>query len=195
MRQQQLQFNTVLKYVEMLSELNQEICTAILAREGARARVLRLSGRVNLPYDPYSLTGGAAESNMKMPSLRKLKSAPDFAEGGEPVLHVDDLARACIFIMEKQDLNPSANKETSLINIGSGNEITIRDLAIKIKDIIQYEGVLEFDNSKLDGTPRKLLDVSQLEKFGWQAKTSLEKGIKLTIKNFEKEFKNKSIRL
>ena len=67
-------------------------------------------------------------------------------------LHVDDLARACIFILEKQDLNPSANKETSLINIGSGNEITIRDLAIKIKDIIQYEGVLEFDNSKLDGT-------------------------------------------
>ena len=92
-------------------------------------------------------------------------------------LHVDDLARACIFIMEKQDLNPSANKETSLINIGSGNEITIRDLAIKIKDIIQYEGVLEFDNSKLDGTPRKLLDSTKINALGWSDKISLGNGL------------------
>jgi len=92
-------------------------------------------------------------------------------------LHVDDLARACIFIMEKLDLNPSANKDKSLINIGSGNEITIRDLALKIKDIIQYKGVLEFDNSKLDGTPRKLLDSTRLNVLGWSDKISLGHGL------------------
>ena len=60
---------------------------------------------------------------------------------------------------------------------------------------LNYKGNIEWETSKPDGTPRKLLDVSQIKKLGWQAKTSLEKGIKLTIDNFEKELKNKSIRI
>ena len=115
-------------------------------------------------------------------------------------LYVDDLAEASIFILENisSESNPN-NKYSlnldSLINVGTGLDISIKDLAEMIAKELNYKGNIKWETSKPDGTPRKLLDVSQLKKLGWKAKTSLKKGIKLTIKNFEKEFKNKSIRL
>jgi len=88
-------------------------------------------------------------------------------------LYVDDLADACIFLMNNYN-------ESEMINVGVGKDISIKDLAILMKDIIGFKGEIRFDTSKPDGTPRKLLDVSKINSLGWKAKTSLKDGIKLT---------------
>jgi GDP-L-fucose synthase len=85
-------------------------------------------------------------------------------------LHVDDLADACFFLMQEYD-------GTDWLNIGVGEDVSIKELAELIKDIVGYEGELQFDTSKPDGTPRKLLDVSKLHSRGWKAKTGLRAGI------------------
>jgi GDP-L-fucose synthase len=86
-------------------------------------------------------------------------------------LHVDDLADACFFLM----LNYN---EPGLVNIGVGEDIAIKDLALLIKTIVGYQGEIKHDLSKPDGTPRKLMDVSKLSSLGWKAKISLEEGIR-----------------
>lgn len=88
-------------------------------------------------------------------------------------LHVDDLARACLFLLENYD-------EPEPINVGVGSDLSIRELAELVAEIVGYEGRLEFDTSKPDGTPRKLLDVSKLEKLGWQAEIPLREGLEQT---------------
>ncbi len=88
-------------------------------------------------------------------------------------LHVDDLADACLYLMEHYD-----GKE--IVNIGVGEDLTIRELAEMVVCIVGFEGKLRFDTSKPDGTPQKLLDVSRLNDLGWQANTSLEDGIRQT---------------
>jgi GDP-L-fucose synthase len=92
-------------------------------------------------------------------------------------LFADDLAEACYYLMQHYD-------EPSLINIGTGEDISIKDLALLIKKVIGYEGALTFDSSKPDGTPRKLMDVSKLHKLGWKHKVELEQGIKLAYEDF-----------
>tara|TARA_A100001011_G_C14290739_1_gene836077 strand:- start:371 stop:1363 length:993 start_codon:yes stop_codon:yes gene_type:complete len=115
-------------------------------------------------------------------------------------LYVDDLAEATIFILEnissksRSEQNFSLNLD-SLINVGTGLDISIKDLAEIIAKELNYKGKIKWETSRPDGTPRKLLDVSLLKKLGWEAKTSLKKGIRLTISNYERELKNKSIRL
>jgi GDP-L-fucose synthase len=88
-------------------------------------------------------------------------------------LYVDDLADACLFLMRRRD-------SADLVNIGSGMEITVRDLALLVKKIVGYRGEISWDGSRPDGTPRKLLDSSILSGIGWRAATSLEQGIKRT---------------
>ena len=92
-------------------------------------------------------------------------------------LFVDDLADACVFLMENYD-------ENSFLNIGVGEDISIKELAVLIKDIVEFNGALTFDASKPDGTPRKLLDVSRLTQAGWKAKVSLKDGITKTYQWF-----------
>jgi GDP-L-fucose synthase len=99
-------------------------------------------------------------------------------------LHVDDLADACLFLMnlaEKEFVSLLATSPQSpapaLINIGSGDEVTIRELALLVKEAVGFEGSLVFDSSKPDGTPRKLCDVSKLHALGWKHRTRLEEGI------------------
>lgn len=92
-------------------------------------------------------------------------------------LHADDLADACYYLMQNYD-------EPGLVNIGTGEDISIKDLAIMIKNIVGYQGELVFDTSKPDGTPRKLMDVSKLASKGWQYKISLEEGIKSVYKEY-----------
>ncbi|MGP8322131.1 MAG: GDP-L-fucose synthase [Methanosarcinaceae archaeon] len=89
-------------------------------------------------------------------------------------LHVADMADACVYLMENYDVADIGE----FVNIGVGEDLTIRDLAELIKGIVGYEGEIVFDTSKPDGTPRKLLDVTKLHNLGWQAKISLEDGIK-----------------
>ena len=86
-------------------------------------------------------------------------------------LHADDMADACVHLMKTYN-------EAGLVNIGVGEDISIKDLALLIKGIVGYEGGIDWDSSKPDGTPRKLMDVSKLKSMGWQAKITLEEGIK-----------------
>ncbi len=88
-------------------------------------------------------------------------------------LYVDDLADACVFLMKNYNGN-------EIINVGVGKDISIKELALLIKEIVRYLGELKFDTSKPDGTPRKLLDVSKITNLGWKAKTSLKEGLTKT---------------
>jgi GDP-L-fucose synthase len=131
------------------------------------------------PNDNYDL-----EKSHVLPALiRKFHTAKE--EGlpevviwgtGTPLrefLHVDDLADACLFLMNTYN-------EAGLINVGTGTDLSIKDLAMLVAKIVDYQGRLIFDTSKPDGTPRKLMDVSKLTNLGWQAKIDLEQGIKMT---------------
>ena len=95
-------------------------------------------------------------------------------------LHVDDLADACLFIMKHYD-------ENEMINIGVGKDITISELSALIKQIVEFNGEIRYDNSKPDGTPRKLLDVSRLDALGWQPKIPLREGIEMTYRGYVEE--------
>ncbi|HMK84568.1 MAG TPA: NAD-dependent epimerase/dehydratase family protein, partial [Steroidobacteraceae bacterium] len=88
-------------------------------------------------------------------------------------LHVDDLADALLYLLHEYDEEP-------IVNIGWGEDITIRELAELILSVIGYRGRLDFDATKPDGTPRKLLDVSRLTRLGWRPKISLKEGIERT---------------
>jgi GDP-L-fucose synthase len=92
-------------------------------------------------------------------------------------LYADDLARACVFLM-------GSYSEETFINIGSGKEITIRDLAEKIRSIVGCTGGIVWDATKPDGTPRKLMDVSRLNALGWQPLVDLDTGIRLAYEDF-----------
>ena len=92
-------------------------------------------------------------------------------------LFADDLAHACLFLMNNYN-------EKEIINIGCGADITIKELAILIKEITGFEGTLVFDTTKPDGTPRKLLDVTKLNNLGWQYKTKLKEGIQIAYQDF-----------
>ena len=85
-------------------------------------------------------------------------------------LYADDLAEACCFLMENYS-------EGGLVNIGTGLDVTIGELAMIIKGVVGYEGAIVYDHTKPDGTPRKLLDVSKLTSLGWKYKTNLREGI------------------
>jgi GDP-L-fucose synthase len=86
-------------------------------------------------------------------------------------LHVDDLATACLFLMNNYN-------EKQFVNVGTGEDLSIKELALLIKSIVGFEGELVFNTEKPDGTPRKLMDVSKINKLGWKHSISLEEGIK-----------------
>lgn len=92
-------------------------------------------------------------------------------------LFADDLADACYYLMENYN-------EPNLINIGTGEDLTIKDLALAVKKTVGFEGELVFDTSKPDGTPRKLMDVSKLHKLGWKHQIELEEGLKLAYQDY-----------
>lgn len=105
---------------------------------------------------------------------------------GKPMrefLYVDDLADACYFLMDNYN-------EPGAINVGTGSDITIEDLAYLVKRIVGFEGAIVFDTSKPDGTPKKQLNVSKINQLGWSAKISLEEGIRLAYDSFLTNWKN-----
>lgn len=130
------------------------------------------------PNDNYDL----ANSHVLPALLRKAHEARQRGDAeyvvwgtGRPMrefLYVDDLADACVFLMEQGYDGP-------LVNIGTGTDVTIRELAETVMQVVGFEGRIVFDDSKPDGTPRKLLDVSRLAGLGWTAKTALRDGIRL----------------
>jgi len=137
------------------------------------------------PNDNYDLNN----SHVLPAMIRKFHEAK--LEGKESVeiwgtgtpkrefLYVDDLADACVFLMN----NYSGNE---IVNIGTGQDVTIAELAVGISKVVGYEGDIHYNTNMPDGTPRKLLDVSKLEEIGWKYSTSLKEGIEKTYKNYVK---------
>jgi GDP-L-fucose synthase len=116
-------------------------------------------------------------------------------------LHVDDLAEAIIFTLNNWDPSlsnsprDSEDKELTYLNIGTGKDISIKELANLIANEIGFKGKIEWDTTKPDGTPRKQLDISRILKLGWTPKINLVDGIKESIICFEKELRNNSLRV
>jgi GDP-L-fucose synthase len=135
------------------------------------------------PNDNYDL----ANSHVLPALIRKAHEAKVKGEStlevwgsGKPLrefLHVDDMADACVFLMEK-------GVGDGLINVGAGSDLTIRDLAELIMDVVGFKGAIVFDASKPDGTPRKLMDSGKLNALGWQAKIPLREGIADAYRDF-----------
>lgn len=138
------------------------------------------------PNDSYNLNN----SHVLPALIRKFHDAKEnnlpFVEmwgTGTPMrefLHADDLGDACVFLMNTYN-------EEKFVNIGSGTDLTIKDLALLIKDIVGYKGDIKHDLSKPDGTPRKLMDVSYLHSLGWKHKIELLEGIKQVYEDFKKK--------
>ena len=132
------------------------------------------------PHDNFDLqTSHVLPALVKKFVDAKKMSAPSVTIWGtgspkREFLFVDDLADAIVFLMNHYD-------DSEIINIGSGKEITILELANIVKEEIGFNGPIEFDPTKPDGIPRKLLDVSKINKLGWTAKTSLRDGIRKLI--------------
>ena len=101
-------------------------------------------------------------------------------------LHVDDMASACVFLMNKESFK-------DIVNVGYGSDLTVRELAELICRVIGFTGELKFDPSKPDGTPRKLLDISRLQNLGWQPKINLEDGIASTYSWFLENYKTAAV--
>jgi GDP-L-fucose synthase len=104
-------------------------------------------------------------------------------------LYVDDLAAACVYFMKKPETRcplpgSSVSEPLPLLNIGTGDDLSIAELASLVMRVVGFEGELSFDTSKPDGTPRKLLDVSRANDLGWKAKIGLEEGIGLAYRDF-----------
>ena len=95
-------------------------------------------------------------------------------------LHVDDLAEACIFLMDNYD-------DEGWVNIGTGSDLKIKDLATLVADVIGYKGEIKWDKNKPDGTPRKLLNVGLINSLGWKASIDLRKGIESVCKKYAEE--------
>ena len=93
-------------------------------------------------------------------------------------LHVDDLAEACVFLMNNYD-------SSEIINIGAGEDVTIKELAEMIKEVIDFTGKIVWDSSKPDGTPRKLLNVSKLHNLGWKHRINLREGLKMAYEWYQ----------
>ena len=138
------------------------------------------------PNDNYDL----ANSHVLPALIRKAHEAKQKGDSeyvvwgtGNPMrefLYVEDMADACVFLMEN-------NINEGVFNIGSGQDVTIRELAETVMEVVGFKGKIIFDSSKPDGTPRKLLDVSRMAGLGWKAKTSLREGIDLTYQDFLKQ--------
>lgn len=131
------------------------------------------------PNDNYDLSN----SHVLPALLRKAHEAKERGDSdlviwgtGTPkreFLYVDDMAAACVFLMENDIIE-------GLFNVGSGTDVTIRELAETVMDVVGFKGGIIFDTTKPDGTPRKLLDVGRMKEIGWQAEVGLKEGIALT---------------
>jgi GDP-L-fucose synthase len=139
------------------------------------------------PNDNYSL-----ETSHVLPALirkfheAKLQHSPSVLMWGtgqprREFLHADDLADACFFLMQNYN-------DPGFVNIGTGEDITIKDLALLVKEVVGYTGTIEHDLSKPDGTPRKLMDVQKLHQLGWKATIGLRKGIEKVYREFSASY-------
>ena len=136
------------------------------------------------PNDNYDLINShVLPALIRKAHEAKLRSDSSYVVwgSGRPMrefLYVDDMADACVFLMERDDV------QDGLFNVGTGQDVTIRELAETVMDVVGFEGEIVFDASKPDGTPRKLLNVDRLRALGWQSETSLRDGIAKAYADF-----------
>ena len=127
--------------------------------------------------------GSTAAGTRNVPSVPVKRLVPQEGTGTprREFLHVDDLANACYFLLQNYN-------EHGLVNIGCGTDISIKELAELIVAEVGYEGQLDFDTSRPDGTPRKLMDTGKINSFGWYPLLTLDAGIKRTVLEVYNQF-------
>lgn len=135
------------------------------------------------PHDNFDLQNSHVIPALLLKTHEAQQAGAEYVEiwgSGNPLrefLHVDDLADACLFLMENYD-------SREIINIGSGTDISIEDLALLIADVVGFKGSIRFDSKMPDGMPRKLLDVSRISALGWKPARSLREGLESTYRWF-----------
>jgi GDP-L-fucose synthase len=139
-------------------------------------------------YDNYSENGHVIASMIKKFHKAKINNDKEVICWGDgsamrEIMYVDDMADACLFVLNNFKDNQS------FINIGTGKDVTIKELALLVKEIVGYEGNIYWDTTKPNGMPRKVLDVSKLKTLGWTYKTELKDGLKLAYKWYVKNIK------
>lgn len=142
--------------------------------------------RVGYGYDEKSKSASIAEIISFLEGVGVSENGVAVWGSGEvyrEFLHADDMADACVFLME----NYSAKEIGEFVNIGCGEDLKIKEIAYLIKDIIGFKGELKFDASKPEGTPRKMLDTHRLNSLGWKPKIALRDGIKNIVEGYIKE--------
>lgn len=159
-----------------------KLCEAYNRQYGTRYSVVMPTNLYG-PNDNYDLeTSHVAAALLRKAHEAKLARREELVVWGtgsprREFLHVDDLADACVFLMERGYDGP-------LLNVGTGEDLPIRELAALIMRVVGLEARLRFDASKPDGTPRKLLDVGRLRALGWRARTPLAEGMRQTYEHF-----------
>ena len=160
--------------------------------------------RAAMPTNLYGINDNFhPENSHVLPSLirrfheAKLKQQADVTVWGtgtptREFLYVDDMADACLHILnlDRRAYLDVAGSDGLHINLGTGKEITIADLAKKVAEVVDYQGQIVFDSSKPDGTPRKVTDVSKVNSLGWHAKTDLDQGLKKVYKWFADNYES-----
>ncbi|HUT42920.1 MAG TPA: NAD-dependent epimerase/dehydratase family protein, partial [Desulfobacterales bacterium] len=137
-----------------------------------------------IPEDVKQLIGYKTSCSTILPEPSGSKPSVLLWGSGNPrreLLHVDDLADACIFInnLDEEDFSRLFNEgRTPLINIGCGKDSTIKEIAAVVAEVVGYKGDVRWDQDKPDGTPQKLLDISKIKKLGWKPKIALKDGIR-----------------
>ena len=138
------------------------------------------------PGDDFDLeTGHVFAALIRKIHEARAKNEPEVVVWGtgspkREALHVDDLADACVFLMSNYD-------ESEIINIGSGEDLSIKELTRLISEVVGFKGDIIFDKTKPDGTPRKLLDITRIGNLGWKPRINLEKGIRQTYQWYEQQ--------
>jgi GDP-L-fucose synthase len=156
------------------------MCQAYNAQYGTEF-IPVIPGDVYGPGDDFNLeTGHVLPSLLARMHRAKIRGEPSVVVWGtgaprRETLHVDDLADACIYLMDSYS-------ESEMINIGAGNDISIDEMALIIKEVVGFAGDIVFDTSKPDGIPRKLLDNRRIDGLGWQPKTDFITGIRQTYR-------------
>jgi len=143
------------------------------------------------PHDNYHPDNSHLFASFVRKFSEAVKNGSDIVEAwgtGEPrreFLHVDDMARACLFVMQTFTPTKEDNEVGNIFfNVGTGVDISVKELSEKFKELSGFTGDVTWDTSRPDGTPQKLLDVSRLEKLGWKAEIDLEEGIKRTLEEY-----------
>jgi len=171
-----------------------EMCWSYNRQYGTRSIAVMPTNMYGLGDNYHPQNSHVLPALLRRTHEAKLENSPQIVVwgSGKPLrefLYADDMAEACVYMMNLSDekyskLIGDEEHEPPLINIGSGQEYTIKELAQTICKVIGYEGELIFDSSKPDGTPRKLLDSSRLNSIGWRATTKLEEGLSKVYDDF-----------